>query len=239
MAQLAAILQGDRTDFELIQLALETLANIMTFEANNDQGKRRASPIIIIIYRSFLEQPNLPQDITIQFTGELLWSSVERPTFSVQNYSSRIKNTFMLRWIWSKYEPKMLDFRSLIVPLVIGNWFQSSTYCNSFSHRSLDQLHQTVARENLGKWADGRLETGRSFARRTRSDSKRCKRVVFFRVGRVQECVLQALLLLQILTQSNANIQKIVAFENGFERLFEILVSEGGCRGGKHRWDSF
>ena len=47
MTQLAAILQGDRTDFELIQLALETLANIMTFEANNDQGKRRVSPIII------------------------------------------------------------------------------------------------------------------------------------------------------------------------------------------------
>ena len=42
---------------------------------------------------------------------------------------------------------------------------------------------------------------------------------------------LQALLLLQILTESNANIQKIVAFENGFERLFEILTSEGGCQG--------
>jgi len=34
------------------------------------------------------------------------------------------------------------------------------------------------------------------------------------------------------LTRSNANIQKIVAFENGFERLFEILVSEGGSEGG-------
>ncbi len=43
----------------------------------------------------------------------------------------------------------------------------------------------------------------------------------------------QALLLLQILTRSNANIQKIVAFENGFERLFEILASEGGSDGGK------
>ncbi|CAF4431669.1 unnamed protein product, partial [Adineta steineri] len=41
-----------------------------------------------------------------------------------------------------------------------------------------------------------------------------------------------ALLLLQILTESNANIQKIVAFENGFERLFEILHSEGGSEGG-------
>jgi len=42
----------------------------------------------------------------------------------------------------------------------------------------------------------------------------------------------QALLLLQILTRSNTNIQKIIAFENGFERLFEILVSEGGSDGG-------
>jgi hypothetical protein len=35
------------------------------------------------------------------------------------------------------------------------------------------------------------------------------------------------------LTRSNGNIQKIVAFENGFERLFEILVSEGGSDGGQ------
>ena len=48
MAQLATILQGDRTDFELIQLALETLANIMTFEPTNDEGKRRIYPMIII-----------------------------------------------------------------------------------------------------------------------------------------------------------------------------------------------
>ena len=44
---------------------------------------------------------------------------------------------------------------------------------------------------------------------------------------------IKALLLLQILTRSNTNIQKIVAFENGFERLFEILVSEGGSDGCK------
>ena len=141
-------------------------------------------------------------------------------------------------WIWSKYVRTRLHFISLLFPIVTGNWFQSSTYRDSLSHRSLEQLHQAIARENLGEWTDGRLETGRSFARRTWSDSKWCKRVVFFRVDRVQDFVLQALLLLQILTQSNANIQKIVAFENGFERLFEILVSEGGCRGGRHRCES-
>ena len=48
MTQLAAILQGDRTDSELIQLALETLANIMTFEANNDQGKPRIPTVTVV-----------------------------------------------------------------------------------------------------------------------------------------------------------------------------------------------
>jgi hypothetical protein len=82
MAQLANILQGDRTDFELIQLALETLANIMTFEATNDEGKRRISSFIII-NKSVLEQPNLPQDITIQFTGDFSRMSIEQSMSSI------------------------------------------------------------------------------------------------------------------------------------------------------------
>ncbi len=39
MTLLANVLQGDRTDPDLIQLALETLANIMTYEAENTEGK--------------------------------------------------------------------------------------------------------------------------------------------------------------------------------------------------------
>ncbi len=39
MTLLANILQGDRTDLDLIQLVLETLANIMTYEPDNDEGK--------------------------------------------------------------------------------------------------------------------------------------------------------------------------------------------------------
>jgi hypothetical protein len=39
MTLLATILQGDRTDPELIQLALETLSNVMTYEAENTEGK--------------------------------------------------------------------------------------------------------------------------------------------------------------------------------------------------------
>ena len=39
MTLLASVLQGDRTDPELIQIALETLANVMTFEAENQEGK--------------------------------------------------------------------------------------------------------------------------------------------------------------------------------------------------------
>jgi hypothetical protein len=39
MVLLANVLQGDRTDLDLIQLALETLANVMTYESGNDEGK--------------------------------------------------------------------------------------------------------------------------------------------------------------------------------------------------------
>jgi len=39
MPLLATVLQGDRTDPDLIQLALETLANVMTYEAENTEGK--------------------------------------------------------------------------------------------------------------------------------------------------------------------------------------------------------
>lgn len=38
MTLLASILQGDRTDLDLIQLTLETLANVMTYEVGNDEG---------------------------------------------------------------------------------------------------------------------------------------------------------------------------------------------------------
>jgi len=40
------------------------------------------------------------------------------------------------------------------------------------------------------------------------------------------------LLLLIVLTRSNTNIQKIVAFENAFERLFDIVRDEGNSDGG-------
>ena len=43
--------------------------------------------------------------------------------------------------------------------------------------------------------------------------------------------ILQGLLLLTQLTKGNTNIQKIVAFENAFERLLQI-VSEEGCSDG-------
>ena len=43
----------------------------------------------------------------------------------------------------------------------------------------------------------------------------------------------QGLLLLQQLTKGNAAIQKIVAFENAFERLLDIITEEGSSDGGK------
>lgn len=47
-------------------------------------------------------------------------------------------------------------------------------------------------------------------------------------------CFQQGLLLLQQLTKSNAAIQKIVAFENAFERLLDIITEEGSSDGGTH-----
>jgi hypothetical protein len=38
MPLLANILQGDRTYLDLIQLALETLANVVTYETGSDEG---------------------------------------------------------------------------------------------------------------------------------------------------------------------------------------------------------
>ena len=45
--------------------------------------------------------------------------------------------------------------------------------------------------------------------------------------------IFQALLLLNQLTKGHASIQKIVAFENAFERIIDILREEGGSDGGK------
>lgn len=42
----------------------------------------------------------------------------------------------------------------------------------------------------------------------------------------------EGILLLNGLTRSNADIQKIVAFENAFDRLFAIIIAEGGVDGG-------
>lgn len=64
-------------------------------------------------------------------------------------------------------------------------------------------------------------------------------RVLVFFLPRLQRysdvffLLLQGLLLLQQLTKSNAAIQKIVAFENAFERLLDIITEEGSSDGGK------
>lgn len=40
------------------------------------------------------------------------------------------------------------------------------------------------------------------------------------------------MLLLIQLTKGNANIQKIVAFENAFDRIFDVIMQEGAAEGG-------
>ena len=42
----------------------------------------------------------------------------------------------------------------------------------------------------------------------------------------------EALLLLPAMLSANADLQKIVAFSGAFEKLFEIINSEGGTDGG-------
>ena len=74
MTLLANVLQGDRTDLDLIQLALETLANLITCEPGNDEGNRVVDvshPMMLSFDDTVacLEQANLPPDITVQFTG--------------------------------------------------------------------------------------------------------------------------------------------------------------------------
>lgn len=42
----------------------------------------------------------------------------------------------------------------------------------------------------------------------------------------------QSILLLIALTKNNASIQKIIAFENGFDRILQIIQEEGYSDGG-------
>ena len=39
MTLLASILRGDRTDLDLIQLTIDTLANVVTYDPSNEEGK--------------------------------------------------------------------------------------------------------------------------------------------------------------------------------------------------------
>ena len=51
----------------------------------------------------------------------------------------------------------------------------------------------------------------------------------------VRNFCFQGMLLLTQLTKGNTNIQKIVAFENAFERLLDIISEEGSSDGGNHK----
>lgn len=56
MTLLTNVLQGDRSDLELIQLVLETLANIMTYEVGNTEGtiSMNSLPLLFcLLYVSF------------------------------------------------------------------------------------------------------------------------------------------------------------------------------------------
>ena len=44
--------------------------------------------------------------------------------------------------------------------------------------------------------------------------------------------IFQSLLVLRLLTRENVQIQKLVAFENAFERIFDIIGNEAFADGG-------
>jgi len=54
MILLSNVLQGDRTDLDLIQLALETLANVMTYEAENNEGKINISLSLSFLFLNYI-----------------------------------------------------------------------------------------------------------------------------------------------------------------------------------------
>lgn len=56
--------------------------------------------------------------------------------------------------------------------------------------------------------------------------------IMAFRIFLTLNILLQVVMLLIQLTKSNANIQKIVAFENAFDRLFDVIQQEGNSDGG-------
>lgn len=74
---LTEILKGDREDLDLIQLVLEILLNLMTFDPLDDQGDFRVFGrrflFRIVFFHS--EQKNLPNDIVVQFTGSISFRS--------------------------------------------------------------------------------------------------------------------------------------------------------------------
>ncbi|CAF0760234.1 unnamed protein product [Didymodactylos carnosus] len=163
MHLLAQVLQGDRTDLDIIQLALDALANVMTYEPGNEE-----------------EQASLPTDITAQFTEVF------------------IKNKEHVHAVLDLLEEFDFNIRRSAIK------FLTSLLTNC--PKELQDIILESGPMGVSKLID-LLQDQREVIRN------------------------DTLLLLQILTRANANIQKIVAFENGFERLYEILVSEGGSEG--------
>ncbi|UJR15619.1 hypothetical protein I4U23_002555 [Adineta vaga] len=156
MTLLANVLQSDRTELDLIQLALETLANIMTYEADNNEGKKKSIYILELFVKN-KENVHAALDLIEETDFNLRRAAIKFLTILLTNCTKLLQDIIL--------ESGPMGVSKLV---------------------DLLQDEREVIRND-------------------------------------------ALLLLQILTQSNANIQKIVSFENGFERLFEILGSEGGC----------
>ena len=59
-----------------------------------------------------------------------------------------------------------------------------------------------------------------------------CKKVRVIDYGQLTGICLEAISMVQLLISQNSDIQKVLAFEGAFEKLFNIVTQEGGIEGG-------
>ncbi|CAF4195481.1 unnamed protein product, partial [Rotaria sp. Silwood2] len=175
MTLLANILQDDQIDLQLSQLILETLLNIITYDADSDKGVLLIM-VYCFVFNTFvcsLEQLSLSQDISVQFTKLYIKNKEHVHTvlelIAKTNFNVRCSAIRFLTALLTNYTPKLQDII-----------YESGPVGFSKLLVLLEDKNDVILND--------------------------------------------ALSLFKILTRSNAYIQGVVAFENGFERLLQIII---------------
>ncbi|CAF3080368.1 unnamed protein product, partial [Rotaria sp. Silwood2] len=184
MTLLANILQDDQIDLQLSQLILETLLNIITYDADSDKGVLLIM-VYCFVFNTFvcsLEQLSLSQDISVQFTKLYIKNKEHVHTvlelIAKTNFNVRCSAIRFLTALLTNYTPKLQDII-----------YESGPVGFSKLLVLLEDKNDVILND--------------------------------------------ALSLFKILTRSNAYIQGVVAFENGFERLLQIIIRKCSRNEGK------